>query len=93
MADINEISLIEAEDADGFKAKASHILDRLKAIDPANLHCLMVCAVTKDDGKVMVSALGSDTDLAKMMMTLSEVTSQGVVQSHMPSNPNKETAH
>ena len=87
MTEKAEISKIETEDE--FIARAKDILDEVKNIDPANLQCLLLCAVTKDN-KVKVGILGSDMDIAKMLMTVTTVARNGVVQANSPSNPTNE---
>ena len=87
MAEKAEISKIETDDE--FVDRAKDILDEVKSIDPANLQCLMLCSVT-NDGKVKVGILGSDMDIAKMLMTVTTVARNGVVQANSPSNPTNE---
>ena len=90
MTEKAEISEIETEDE--FIARAKDILDEVKNIDPANLQCLLLCAVTKDN-KVKVGILGSDMDIAKMLMTLTSVARNGVIAAQTPSNPSNEATH
>ena len=90
MTEKAEISKIKTEDE--FIARAKDILDEVKNIDPANLQCLLLCAVTKDD-KVKVGILGSDMDIAKMLMTLTSVARNGVIAAQTPSNPSNEATH
>ena len=89
MTERSEISLIEPEDNDSFLERANQILDEVKAVLPEDLHCLLMCAVTKN-GKVKVGILGSDMDIAKMLMTVTGVVRSGVVQANSPSNPTNE---
>ena len=89
MTERSEIHAIEAGDDATFIARASQALDDVKAVLPENLHCLLLCAVTKDN-EVKVSILGSDMDIAKMLMTMTTVARNGVVQANSPSNPTNE---
>ncbi len=92
MTERSEIHTIEADDAAGFVARASQALNKVNAVLPENLHCLLLCAVTKDN-EVKVNILGSDMDIAKMLMTVTTVARNGVVQANSPSNPNNEVIH
>ena len=89
MTERSEIHLIEAGDNTAFVAHASQALNGVKAVPPENLHCLLLCAITKDN-EVKVGILGSDMDIAKMLMTVATVARNGVVQANSPSNPNNE---
>ena len=89
MTERSEIHTIDADDDAGFVARASQALNKVKAVLPENLHCLLLCAVTKDN-EVKVSILGSDMDIAKMLMTVTTVARNGVVQANSPSNPTNE---
>ena len=86
MTERSEIFLIEPEDSDSFLKRANQALNEVKAVLPENLHCLLLCAVTKDN-EVKVGILGSDMDIAKMLMTVTTVARNGVVQANSPSNP------
>ena len=92
MTERSEIHTIEAGDNAAFVARASQALNKVKAVLPENLHCLLLCAVTKDN-EVKVSILGSDMDITKMLMTVATVVHNGVVQANSPSNPNNEVIH
>ena len=92
MIERSEIHAIEAGDDAGFVARVSQALNKVKAVLPENLHCLLLCAVTKDN-EVKVDILGSDMDIAKMLMTVATVVRNGVVQANSPSNPNNEVLH
>lgn len=89
MTERSEIHTIEPEDQEDFLVHASKALAEVKAVTPENLHCLLMCAVTKDN-EVKVSILGTDTDVAKMLMTVATVARSGVVQANSPSNPTNE---
>ena len=89
MTERSEIYAIEADDSAGFIARASQALNKVKAVLPENLHCLLLCAVTKDN-EVKVGILGSDMEIAKMLMTVTTVARNGVVQANSPSNPTNE---
>lgn len=89
MTERSEIYTFDSDDTAAFVARANQALDEVKAVLPENLHCLLLCAVTKDN-EVKVSILGSDMDIAKMLMTVTTVARNGVVQANSPSNPNNE---
>ena len=89
MTECSEIHAIEAGDDAAFLASANQVLDKVKAVLPENLHCLLLCAVTKDN-ELKVGILGSDMDIAKMLMTVTTVARNGVVQANSPSNPTGE---
>ena len=89
MTEHSEIHAIEAGDHAAFVALANKFLNEVKTVLPENLHCLLMCAVTKDN-EVKVGILGSDTDIAKMLMTVTTVARNGVVQANSPSNPTNE---
>lgn len=89
MTERSEIHAIEAGDAAAFIARATQALDEVKAVLPEELHCLLLCAVTKNN-EVKVSILGSDMDIAKMLTTVTIVARNGVVQANSPSNPTNE---
>ena len=92
MTERSEIYAFDSDDTVAFVARASQALDEVKAVLPENLHCLLLCAVTKDN-EVKVNILGSDMDIAKMLMTVTTVARNGVVQANSPSNPNNEVIH
>ena len=90
MTEKAEVSKIETEDE--FIARAKDILDVVKSIDPEDLQCLMLCAVT-DSGEVKVGILGPDMAIAKMLMTLTSVARNDVIAAQTPSNPSNEATH
>ena len=75
--------------AEAGSLRSCQALNEVKAVLPENLHCLLLCAVTKDN-KAKVGILGSDMDIAKMLMTVTTVARNGVVQANSPSNPTNE---
>lgn len=89
MTERSEIYAIKAGDDTAFLARATQTLDGIKAVPPEDLHCLLLCAVTKNNG-VKVGILGSDMDIAKMLMTVTTVARNGIVQANSPSNPTNE---
>ena len=89
MTERTEIYEIEADDDAAFVARANQALNEVKAVLPENLHCLLLCAITKDNN-VKVNIIGSDRDIAKMLMTVTTVARNGVVQANSPSNPTNE---
>lgn len=92
MTERSEIETIDANDEASFVARAKQCLDGVKALVPEELHCLLVCAVTKT-GTVSVGILGNDMDIAKMIMTASTVARNGVVQANTTPNPTNEVVH
>lgn len=92
MTERSEIHTIEAGDEAAFIERARQALNEVKAVLPENLHCLLLCAVTKDN-EVKVGILGSDMDIAKMLMTVTTVARNGVVQANSPSNSTNEVTH
>lgn len=92
MIERSEIYTIEADDDAAFVARANQALNEVKAVLPENLHCLLLCAVTKD-GQMKAGIIGSDTDIAKMLMTVTTVARNGVVQANSPTNPTDEVTH
>lgn len=89
MTERSEIYTFDSDDTVAFVARASQALDEVKAVLPENLHCLLLCAVTKGN-EMKVGILGSDMDIAKMLMTVTTVARNGVVQANSPSNPTNE---
>jgi len=89
MTERSEIHAIKAGDDAAFIARATQTLNEVKAVLPEELHCLLLCAVTKNN-EVKVGILGSDMDIAKMLMTMTAVARNGVVQANSPSNPTNE---
>lgn len=90
MSERSEVNLIKADDREAFVARAQQALDEVIAIPADSLHCLTLCAVT-EDGTVKVGILGSDADIAKMLVTITTIASNGVLQANSESNPTKET--
>ena len=89
MTERSEISAIEADDRAKFTEKAAEIISAVGGLSPESLRCLMVCAVD-NEGKVQVGVLGTDMDITKMLMTVTTVARNGVVQANSPSNPTNE---
>ena len=89
MTERSEIYTFDSDDTVAFIERARQALEEVKAVLPENLHCLLLCAVTKDN-EVKVGILGSDMDIAKMLMTVTTVARSGVVQANSPSNPTNE---
>ena len=90
MTEKTEISKIDTEYE--FVARAKDILDEVKAVLPENLRCLLLCAVTKDI-EVKVGILGSDMDVAKMLMSVTTAARDSVIAAQTPSNPSNEATH
>jgi hypothetical protein len=89
MTERSEIHVIEAGDDTEFVARASRILDETKAMNPEDLHCMMLCAITKD-GKVKVEVIGSDVDIVKMITIVATVTRNSIEQAESSINHTKE---
>ena len=92
MTERSEIYTIEADDRATFTERAAEILSNVGELSPESLRCLMVCAVD-NEGKTQVGVLGTDMDIAKMLMTMTTAAHNGIVQANTPSNPNDETSH
>ena len=92
MTERSEIYTFDSDDNAAFVARANQTLNEVKAVLPENLHCLLLCAVTKDN-EVKVGILGSDMDIAKMLMTVTTVARNGVVQANSPSNSTDGITH
>ena len=89
MTEHSEIHEIDADDSAAFIAHASQALNEVKAVLPEDLRCLLLCTVTKDN-EVKVGILGSDMDIAKMLMSVTTVARNSAVQANSPSNPTNE---
>jgi hypothetical protein len=89
MTERSEIHLIEAGDDAAFVARARRALDETKTVDPEDLHCMMLCAITKD-GKVKIDVIGTDMDIAKMLMIVTTVTRNSIEQAESSVNHTKE---
>lgn len=85
------------EDEAEMAKQAKIILDQIAQIDPAQLQCLMIIAVTNlppddpNNHKVDTHIVGSDHDIAKMLTTLAKLARNGITQieSAVPPSPNE----
>ena len=92
MTQVSEVRAIDPEDTDTFTAGATELLDKIKALDPKDVQCMMFFGLTKN-GNAVGGMLGNDFDIAKMLMSMSEVARNGIAQANSPSNPNNEVVH
>ena len=78
--------------------RARETLQKLQAIDPTKVRCMMGMIVAeslnnKDEAAVHAFVLGSDEDIAKMFSSLVTITRNGIVQANTPPNHNDEVKH
>lgn len=91
-------SVQKVDNEEAFVERAREIFQKLQAIDPTKVHCMMGMVVSEsdsDEGKSLVHAfvLGSDEDIAKMFTSLVTVTRNGIVQVNTPPTHNDEVKH
>lgn len=91
-------SVQKLDSTEDFVLRAREILQKLQAIDPTKVHCMMGMVVAespgnKDGAAVHAFVLGSDEDIAKMFSSLVTITRNGIVQANTPSNHNDEVKH
>jgi len=95
----HEFSSVQKLDStEDFVLRAREIFQKLQAIDPTKVHCMMGMVVAespgnKDEAAVHAFVLGSDEDIAKMFSSLVTITRNGIVQANTPSNHNDEVKH
>lgn len=95
----HETSSIEKLDnEEAFVERAREIFQKLQAIDPTKVHCMMGMIVAespsnKDENAIHAFVLGSDEDIAKMFASLVTVTRNGIVQANTPPTHNDEVKH
>lgn len=81
------------DDPDEIIKQNTRILEQIAQIDPAQLHCIMVIAVTNmppdhpNKNKVDTHITGTDQDIAKMLTTLARVAKNGVTQINSTKTP------
>ena len=92
MTERSEISLVDKDDDEGFKARVEELVGQVTSTPPENVHCMLVCVVSKE-GEVKIGMLGDDQDIAKMLTSVVNIARNGVRQAHEPSAPNDQTAH
>ena len=91
-------SVQELNSTEDFALRAREIFQKLQAIDPTKVHCMMGMIVTespdnKDEAAVHAFVLGSDEDIAKMFSSLVTITRNGIVQANTPPPHNDEVKH
>ncbi len=91
-------SVQKVDNEEAFVERAREIFQKLQAIDPTKVRCMMGMVVSDTpDGTDEVSAhafvLGSDEDIAKMLVSLVTVTRNGIVQANTPPTHNDEVKH
>lgn len=91
-------SIQKLDSTEDFVLRAREILQKLQAIDPTKVHCMMGMVVVespgnKDEAAAHAFVLGSDEDIAKMVMTMAAVTHDGIAQANASPTPNEEVKH
>lgn len=91
-------SVQKVHNEEAFVERAREIFQKLQAVDPAKVHCMMGMVVAKppgnkDEAAIHAFVLGSDEDIAKMFSSLVTITRNGIVQANTPSNHNDEVKH
>ena len=92
MTERSEISLVDKDDDEGFKARVEELVGQVTSTPPENVHCMLVCVVSKE-GEVKIGMLGDDENIAKMLTSVATIARNGVLQAHSPENNNDQTAH
>lgn len=92
----SSVQKLDSEEA--FVERARRVFQQLQTIDPTKVHCMMGMVVTessdsKDNAAVHAFVLGSDENIAKMILSLITITSNGIVQANTPPNHNNEVKH
>ena len=91
-------SVQKLDNEQAFIERAREIFQKLQAIDPTKVHCMMSMVVAespnnKDETAVHAFVLGSDGDIAKMFSSLVTITRNGIVQANTPPTHNDEVKH
>ena len=91
-------SVQKVDNEEAFVERAREIFQKLQAIDPTKVHCMMGMVVAespsnKDEAAVHTFVLGSDEEIAKMFSSLVTITRNGIVQANAPTNHNNEETH
>jgi hypothetical protein len=94
MKDQTKITLVDIDDKERILANSKEILDGLKSIEPENLRCLLFCAVDTNN-MVHTGVLGSDVDIAKMLVTVAIAARGGIdaAKETESTNDNKKEMH
>ena len=88
----------ELDSTKDFVLRAREAFQKLQAIDPTKVHCMMSMVVfespdRKDETAAHAFVLGSDEDIAKMFSSLVAITRNGIVQANTPPTHNDEVKH
>ena len=91
-------SVQKVDNEEAFVERAREIFQKLQAINPDKVHCMMgmvaaESADNKDEAAVHAFVLGSDEDIAKMFSSLVTITRNGIVQANTPPTNNDEVKH
>ena len=91
-------SVQKLDNEQAFIERAREIFQKLQAIDPTKVHCMMSMVVAespnnKDETAIHAFVLGSDGDIAKMFSSLVTITRNGIVQANTPPTHNDEVKH
>ena len=91
-------SVQKLDNEQAFIERARETFQKLQAIDPTKVHCMMGMVVSKspsneDEAAVHAFVLGSDEDIAKMLSSLVMITRNGIVQANTPPTHNDEVKH
>ena len=91
-------SVQKVDNEEAFVERAREIFQKLQAIDPTKVHCMMGMVVAespgnKDEAAVHAFVLGSDEEIAKMFSSLVTITRNGLVQANSTPSHNNEEKH
>lgn len=91
-------SVQKVDNEEAFVERARKIFQKLQAINPDKVHCMMGMVVAesadnKDEAAAHAFVLGSDEDIAKMFSSLVTITRNGIVQANTPPTHNNEVKH
>ena len=91
-------SVQELNSTEDFALRAREIFQKLQAIDPTKVHCMMGMVVaespdSKDENAVHAFVLGSNEDIVKMSSSLITIIRNGIVQANTPPTHNDEVKH
>ena len=86
------------DSTEDFALRTRETLQKLQAIDPTKVHCMMGMIVAesadnKDEAAIHAFVLGSDEDIAEMFPSLVTIARIGIVQANTPPNHNDEVKH
>lgn len=91
-------SMQKVDNEEAFVERAREVFQKLQAIDPTKVRCMMGMVVAEspnneDENAIHAFVLGSDEDIAKMFVSLVTVTRNGIVQANTPPTHNDEVKH